>query len=210
MTTPTPHVDFCHTMNAELMLGLSLPDRDDLSACRRIAAAPMLEFFRQAGFPETSLQTCVEAYESRFALECPVAMFDGVNEMITDLCDAGVTCAVVSSNTAENVRAGLGEAVSSRFAFIDGINNAPSDKAESIAAALVKLGIAATEAVYVGDTIKDYVKATEVGVPFVGVDYGFEALATKHASDELPGASVALSVTHLLARLRRIAVADSG
>ena len=34
-----PHISFCQTMNDELGLGLQLPNRDDIAACRRVAAA---------------------------------------------------------------------------------------------------------------------------------------------------------------------------
>ena len=34
-----PHIDFCHKMNDELSLDLPLPSREDIAACRRVAAA---------------------------------------------------------------------------------------------------------------------------------------------------------------------------
>ena len=191
-----PHVDFCHMMNAELGLKLSLPDRTDVASCRRIAAAPMANFFRAAGFPEDVIDGCVEAYEARFATECKVAPFAGVQSLLSRLASADVQCAVVSSNTAANVRAGLGPELAAYLSFIDGIDNAPADKAEAIASALVRLNVDPASAVYVGDTRKDCVKATAVGVPFVGVDYGFEALANDRDA-ALEGASVAQSVGEL-------------
>ena len=186
-----PHVDFVHTMNDELELGLSLPSRDDLAASRLIAAAPMANFFRRANFPESAIAACVEAYEGRFAAECKVAPFDGVEPLLSRLSDLRVPCAVVSSNTAHNVRRGLGD--SARFLdFILGIDNAPADKAEAIAVALDRLELEPVDAIYVGDTRKDFDKASAAGVAFLGVDFGFEALH----SDGLC-APVALSVGEL-------------
>lgn len=169
-----PHVQFVRTMNEELGLGLPLPDPSDVVACRKITAAPMGNFFRAAGFPESTIERCVQAYETRFANECPVAPFAGVDSLLERLAANNVPTAVVSSNTEANVRTGLGPELSSRFEFIDGIDNAPADKAEAIGAALRRLGVA--QATYVGDTRKDCIKATAAGCTFVGVDYGFEAL----------------------------------
>ena len=190
-----PHINFCHTLNKELGLRLSLPLADDVDACRQIAAAPMEAFFRAAGFPEAVIAESVAAYEQRFAVECPVAPFVGVDALLSRLIASGARCAIISSNTAFNVRKGLGSELSARFEFVDGIDNAPDDKADAIRDALAKLGVEADTAVYVGDTRKDCVKATEAGVPFVGVDYGFEALLSDRAA--LGGALVAVSVVEL-------------
>ena len=193
-----PHVDFCHAMNAELGLGLTLPARTDVTACRQIASAPMDNFFRSAGFPEATIACCVEAYETRFAAECPVVPFAGIDDLIALLAQS-VPCAIVSSNTAANVRAGLGSELSARFAFIDGIDNAPADKQVAITAALGRLGFAPSAVAYVGDTRKDCVKATGAGVRFIGVDFGFEALARDRSA--VRGAPVAESVSELEAIL---------
>lgn len=192
-----PHIDFCHKMNSELSLGLSLPDRSDVASCRKIAAAPMANFYRESGFPEGVIDQCVEAYEARFATECKVMPFAGVDGLLARLSSRpDLCCGVVSSNTAVNVRAGLGPELASCLSFIDGIDNAPADKAEAITNALARLDVDPTSVIYVGDTRKDWVKASSVGVPFVGVDYGFEALSDA-GEDALAGALVARSVLEL-------------
>lgn len=183
-----PHVAFCRMLNDERELGLQLPEPTDVAGCRRIAAAPMANFFRAAGFPEATIQQCVVEYESRFATECPVVPFAGVDALLARLAGADVRCAVVSSNTAANVRAGLGPALSARLEFIDGIDNAPADKTDAIASALARLAVEPAAAVYVGDTRKDCVKANAAGVPFLGVDYGFEDLKPDLACDALASA----------------------
>lgn len=189
-----PHIDFLHQMNTELGLGLSLPDRSDVAACRQITAAPMDNFFRAAGFPESVITRCVEAYEARFAEECPVLPFPGVDSLLKRLSAMGVRTAVVSSNTAVNVQKGLGEDIAAQLEFIYGIDNAPADKVDAIVAALTRLGVEPAAAAYVGDTEKDCIKATAAGVRFIGSDYGFEALALSGA---IGGAMVAHSVGEL-------------
>ena len=173
-----PHIDFLRTLNDELGTGLELPQRGDVDACRRIAAAPMANFFREAGFPDSAIEHLVANYESRFARECPVFPFPGVEQLIGQLTDEGVACAIVSSNTAVNVQYGLGPALCARLQLIMGIDNGPADKANAISAALSQMGADPASTAYVGDTRKDAMKAAEAGVRFVGVSYGFEPLET--------------------------------
>ena len=202
-----PHVTFCRMLNSELGLSLELPHPDDLEGCRRIAAAPMDNFFREAGFPESVVPECVALYEGRFATECPVRPYAGVGGLLSRLSTTGVRCGVVSSNTEKNVRTGLGRELASHLEFVDGIDNAPSDKADAIDAALARMGVPAADAIYVGDTRKDAAKAAAAGVAFVGVDYGFEPLAT---SDEIGGAPVVSTVSELEALLMRACAAVGG
>jgi len=171
-----PHVDFCHAMNAKLGLGLdSLPDRN---SGRGIAAAPMDAFLRKAGFPEDSIEECVAQYESSFRVEHPVKTFEGTEDLIASLREGNLKLAIVTSNTSANVRASLGD-IEYSFEFIIGIDNGPISKTDSIARALERLGIDASEAVYVGDTLKDHDCAQANGVSFIGANYGFEDLVSK-------------------------------
>ena len=79
------------------------------------------------------------------------------------------------SNTRENVCRGLGD-LAELLADIQGIDTGPPRKAEAIALAIDRLGVAPDAATYVGDTRSDFEAATSCGLRFVGVDYGFEAL----------------------------------
>lgn len=209
-----PHIDFCHQMNAEFDVGLgaSLPARNDIRACRTVTAAPMDNFFRRAGFPENLVPCLVEAYEARFAAECPVGPFEGIGDMLRRLTEEyGLKVAVVSSNTSANVRHALGPLLSQRMTFILGIDNGPKDKAEAIREALCRLRLTSggpgraceCAALYVGDTEKDSQKAAAAGMRFVGVDYGFEGLAALQRSDPeaFPDSPVATTVAELASLL---------
>lgn len=171
-----PHIDFLHACNAELGLGLVLPGRSDLHVCRALAAAPMAAFFARAGFPTGRIEECTRMYNRRFGRECPVAPFGGVRELLLALRARDVRCAVVSSNVVGNVRSGLG-ALAELVDPVIGVDNGPADKADAIPLALRALGLSAAECVYVGDTAKDAAKAESANLRFVGVGYGFEALA---------------------------------
>ncbi len=173
-----PHVEFCRRMNEKLDLGLTLPSSDDLDGCRSIAAAPMSAFLEKAGFPAASIARCVTEYEDNFARDHPVQPYAGIAAMLHRLRERGTRMAVVSSNTAVNVRAALGEDLCGLFVSIIGIDNGPPSKLDAIPVALGKMGVdpKATPVVYVGDTRKDAKCAVSTGCRFVGVNYGFEDL----------------------------------
>ena len=174
-----PHVAFCHAMNEELGAGLQLPPTSDLAGCRALAAAPMDNFLRRAGFAESDVATAVQRYESSFSEQYPVGLFEGVPTMLQQLSqarDKGLRIAVVSSNTSKNVRACLAQhsatPLADYFEFIWGIDNAARSKAESLAQAVVELGLLPSQIVYVGDTEKDARCAQANGMHFVGADWG--------------------------------------
>ena len=174
-----PHVAFCHAMNAELGAGLQLPATSDLAGCRALAAAPMDNFLRRAGFAESDVATAVQRYEKTFAEQHPVGLFEGVPTMLHQLSqarDQGLRMAVVSSNTSKNVRACLAQhsatPLADYFEFIWGIDNASRSKAESLAQAAAELGLETNKIVYVGDTEKDARCAQACGMHFVGANWG--------------------------------------
>lgn len=172
-----PHVDFCRTMNEELDAGLQLPEASDLDACRALAAAPMDNFLRRAGFAEREVEIAVQRYERSFAEEFPVRLFKGVPEMLQQLArEPGLLLAVVSSNTSKNVRACLAQhsdkPLAEYFEFIWGIDNAARSKADSLAQAVAQLGLAPQQIVYIGDTAKDARCAQKCGMQFIGANWG--------------------------------------
>ena len=100
----------------------------------------------------------------------------GVDTLLRRVRDEIGAAAIVTSNTAVNVRRGLGPNLGADLEIF-GIDNGPTTKREAIALALDRLGVAAPDdATYVGDTRSDFAAATACGLRFVGVDYGFEAL----------------------------------
>lgn len=200
-----PHVAFCRRANVVHSAGLDgmLPDLGDLPGMRAIAAAPMDNFLRRAGFPEDLVGVLNAEYQATFATDFPVQPFAGVPAMLGNLSDTGVSLAVVSSNTEGNVRRGLG-APCSHFRFVLGIDNAASSKVDSIAEALGLLSVSADQALYVGDTLKDCECAMANGVRFVGAGYGFEDLEAEAARGSLGGTvGIAACVQDLRAILLR-------
>ena len=84
-------------MNEKHACGLALPrlgadaDADPaataraLAASRALAAAPMDNFLRRAGFPEPLVPALVREYEAGFAAAFPVAPFRGVPALLREL-----------------------------------------------------------------------------------------------------------------------------
>jgi phosphoglycolate phosphatase len=216
-----PHVEFCRAMAAQqgdrcAAVLAALPEAGDLAGCRALSAAPMDNFLRKAGFAEELVPPLVAEYEASFADGFPVAPFRGTGAVLAALrrgsggdggaaggaaaaaaaAAAGLRLAVVSSNTAANVRRGLGSALCAHFEIISGIDNGPRSKQDAIADCLRRMGldsagagagagageggagVGAPAVVYVGDTAKDCACARANGLAFVGVDFGFEELST--------------------------------
>ena len=165
------HVEFCRTLNDERALGLACPPRP---TSRRRAKSPARRWRNSscnAGFPDDVVPACVAEYEARFAAECPVVPYDGVDTLLRRVRDEIGAAAIVTSNTAVNVRRGLGPNLGADLEIF-GIDNGPTTKREAIALALDRLGVAAPDdATYVGDTRSDFEAATACGLRFVGVDY---------------------------------------
>lgn len=105
-----------------------------------------------------------------------VPLYDGVDTMLASLAEQGVTLAVVSSNTAENVRRVLGaELVSLVKAFECGVSL--FGKASKLRKVLRHTGISPTDTIYIGDEIRDVQAARDVGVAAGAVAWGYNYAA---------------------------------
>lgn len=131
-------------------------------------------------------------------------LFDGARATLHALHGAGIEVAVVSSNSADNIRAVLGPetaALVSRFERGASMFGKPA----KLKKALRRAGVAPSEAIYLGDELRDGEAARAVGMAFGAVAWGYakaEALEASgpdrlfHSFDELlrdiagPGASV--------------------
>jgi phosphoglycolate phosphatase len=199
-----PHVDFCHAMNVKHGCGLSLPPSSDVARCRCLSAAPMNNFLLKAGFAEALIPTLVEDYEANFARGFPVAPFQGIRELLAALKTSGYRLGIVTSNTAQNVRASLGPELSSLFEFILGIDNAETSKKLSIKTAVSRLQLPSESIMYIGDTLGDYKSAVANSLTFLGVNYGFEDLAAL-----LPVDATEATVVHTVSELHAALVPKS-
>ena len=104
-----------------------------------------------------------------------ITLFDGISVVLQTLSQAGVTLAVVSSNSYENVRRVLGsENVGLVETFACGVS--VFGKAAKLRGVLKKCDIPRGEAIYIGDEVRDVEAAHEAGVASGAVSWGYNTV----------------------------------
>ena len=101
-----------------------------------------------------------------------ITLFPGVNTMLAELAEAGITLAVVSSNSEETVRHILGLESAARITYY-ACGASVFAKQAHFRRVLKWSGVRPAAALYVGDEIRDYEAATAVGMPFGAVAWGY-------------------------------------
>ena len=108
-----------------------------------------------------------------------VRLFDGMHLVLSELADAGIALAVVTSNSERNVRAVLGPDYAARIRHYD-CGASVFGKAPRFTRTLRRTGIPAASALSIGDEIRDAEAAEKAGIDFGAVTWGYtlpEALA---------------------------------
>lgn len=100
-------------------------------------------------------------------------LFQGVAEAIEALARAGTSLAIVTSNSADNVRAVLGPSAS-HIRFYE-CGAALFGKAARFRRVLRQAGLPASGAVAVGDELRDLEAARKAGIDFAAVSWGYTA-----------------------------------
>lgn len=98
--------------------------------------------------------------------------FEGVGEVLSHLKERGVTLAVVSSNSYENVSAVLGPENTRLFSHFE-CGMSIFGKASRIGKTLNKTAIPGRDAIYIGDQITDLTASRKAGVAFGAVSWGY-------------------------------------
>jgi phosphoglycolate phosphatase len=107
-----------------------------------------------------------------------IPLFAGVGPMLRGLSEAGVVMAMVSSDSESNVRRALGDHAALIQQFACGA--AMFGKAAKFRKVLKRTGIAAADAIAIGDEVRDGEAAAQAGIDFGAVSWGYaspEALA---------------------------------
>jgi phosphoglycolate phosphatase len=100
-----------------------------------------------------------------------IPLFAGVAPMLQELSRRGVVLAVVSSDSESNVRRALGKQAAPIFYFACGASL--FGKAAKFKAVLKRTGIAAADAICIGDEVRDGEAARQVGIDFGAVCWGY-------------------------------------
>jgi phosphoglycolate phosphatase len=100
-----------------------------------------------------------------------IPLFAGVEAMLRELSQLGVTQAVVSSDSERNARKALGKNAELISEFACGASL--FGKAAKFRAVLKRTGIPAADAICIGDEVRDGEAAAQAGIDFGAVSWGF-------------------------------------
>lgn len=98
--------------------------------------------------------------------------FPGVIDVLHTLLDRRVQLALATSNTLHNVSAVLGDSLVSRFTMVE-CGASLFGKSHRLRSILKRTRMANTEAIYVGDEIRDAEAASDAGMMFGAVAWGY-------------------------------------
>lgn len=160
----------------ETLRALGLPAQP----AERIAALmglPLGITFERVGVAADRVPSAVETYRRLFPTTGTplVAPFAGVGETLARLEDAGAVLSVASSRGRDSLRALLTRlGLQDRFRMVLGEEDVARKKPEpeAVHRTLEALGVTATEAVVVGDTVYDLQMGRAAGCATCGVTYG--------------------------------------
>lgn len=126
-----------------------------------------------------------------------ISLFQGIEGLLRRLSSMGLTLAVVSSNSYENIRHVLGAEIAVLITHYEcGVSI--FGKEAKLRKVLSRAGITPSEAIYIGDEIRDSEAARKIGLDFGGATWGYttpESLRA-HAPND-----VFASVDDILTRL---------
>lgn len=109
-----------------------------------------------------------------------IAPFAEVEETLAHLAASGIMLALVTANSAENVRAILGPGLASLF-VVQETGVSIFGKRRRLGHVLKRSGVAAHQAIYVGDQSTDAEAAAGVGIAFGAVAWGYAPLSSLQA-----------------------------
>jgi phosphoglycolate phosphatase len=137
---------------------------------RHNSARQMMEQF---GLPAWKLPRVAKSFVSLMRQNvASISLFEDIDDVLRHLANRGVTLAIVSSNSCDNVRQVLGPAntkLISQFECGMSIFGKPA----RIRKVLNKTGIPCRQAIYIGDQVTDLEAARQEEVAFGAVSWGY-------------------------------------
>jgi phosphoglycolate phosphatase len=153
--------------------GFRTPDAADLERLRRTGPRDAMALLR---VPRWKMPLIAARVRRRMAAELDaVQAFDGVDDVLRRLDEAGMVLAVVSSNSRRNVERVLGARDAARVAHW-GCGSALFGKAAHFRRVLARSRIPAHQAICIGDEIRDAHAARATGIAFGAVGWGYHSL----------------------------------
>jgi phosphoglycolate phosphatase len=141
---------------------------------------------RELGLPLWKLPRVVSAMRRRMAEHTgQLSLFPGMSDVLHRLVAGGVQLAVVSSNSRENVERVLGQDNAKLIThFACGVSM--MGKASKLRQVLRRCAVQPSQAIYIGDEIRDAEAAAKAGIAFGAVTWGQhsrEILATHNPAE---------------------------
>lgn len=104
-----------------------------------------------------------------------VELFNGVDELIQNLARQNVLLAVLSSNSQHNIQQVLGAENTARIQYFEcGVSL--FGKSKKLKKLLEQTGISSSDALCIGDEVRDIQAARNLSIPFGAVSWGFTSI----------------------------------
>jgi len=131
------------------------------------------QIMEQVGMPAWKLPLVAKSFISLMRQNAAsISLFEHTDDMLLHLANKGVTLAIVSSNSYDNVSQILGPANTRLISqFECGVSI--FGKSARIRKALKKTGVPCSEAIYIGDQVTDLEAARREKVAFGAVSWGY-------------------------------------
>jgi phosphoglycolate phosphatase len=144
------------------------PEETDL--LRGKSAREVLQYL---GIPSWKLPFIARHMRSLMAKDKEIVrLFSGADHMLRKLSESGIILAIVSSNAERNVRFVL-RAESSALVKYYACGSSIFGKSAKFRAILRKSGLRPSDAIYIGDEIRDFEAARQEGLSFGAVAWGY-------------------------------------
>ncbi|MBI2546656.1 HAD family hydrolase [Candidatus Woesearchaeota archaeon] len=170
------HMQYMSDKGRQLGVNVRLPERF------KEFSFPIGNLFRTAGFPEAHIKELVLDYFTRFPEEYTLPLVEGIPEMLIKLEEADIQLGIVTSNVALTVRKALGQywdlfsiiLTSDEFKLKeDALRHALHFFKRRYGFVWEKYNLQ-RKTPYVADELRDHQVAEIIGMPFIGVPWGWQ------------------------------------
>lgn len=142
----------------------------EIETVRGKDAREIIAFFKVPAWKLPMIARDMRRMKSEHLHDIP--LFPGVDRLLQALAAKGIVTAMVSSDSEENVRRALG-AVNAPLISHYACGASIFGKARKFRRVLKRAGVAATDAICIGDEVRDIDAARKVGIAFGAVTWGY-------------------------------------
>lgn len=144
------------------------------------------QMMAHVGMPAWKLPAVAKSFTSLMKQNAAsISLFEDIDDVLLHLANQGVILTIVSSNSYDNVSQILGPENTKLFSHFD-CGMSIFGKASRIRKVLKKAGVAAHEAIYIGDQTTDIEAARKENVAFGAVSWGYGTIESlrEHSPEE--------------------------